>query len=106
MCISSPQNPLLVGLKGTSLVETVQILQAKVNILDAAVLDQVEARLQSVLGKVNEIAKHKAIVQDADTQSKVQKTMEESLAVVEDNFIEVEARIKRLQKREQLCAHP
>lgn len=26
---------------------------------------------QSVLGKVNEIAKHKAIVQDADTQSKV-----------------------------------
>lgn len=26
--------------------ETVQILQAKVNILDAAVLDQVEARLQ------------------------------------------------------------
>ncbi|OXB56715.1 hypothetical protein ASZ78_006909 [Callipepla squamata] len=169
--ISSPQNPLLVGLKGTSLVETVQILQAKVNILDAAVLDQVEARLQSVLGKVNEIAKHKAIVQDADTQSKihqvyemmqrwdhmasslpdvvqrlltlrdlheqasrfvqvlvhldttqqevaaalkdntvllaevgprvgvgVQKTMKENLAVVEDNFAEVEARIKRLQK--------
>lgn len=26
---------------------------------------------QSVLGKVNEIAKHKATVQDADTQSKV-----------------------------------
>lgn len=26
---------------------------------------------QSVLGKVNEIAKHKAMVQDADTQSKV-----------------------------------
>ncbi|XP_040510673.1 dynactin subunit 2 isoform X4 [Gallus gallus] len=157
------KNPLLVGLKGTSLVETVQILQAKVNILDAAVLDQVEARLQSVLGKVNEIAKHKAIVQDADTQSKihqvyemmqrwdhmasslpdvvqrlltlrdlheqasrfvqvlvhldttqqevaaalkdntvllaeVQKTMKENLAVVEDNFAEVEARIKRLQK--------
>ncbi|XP_025001044.1 dynactin subunit 2 isoform X1 [Gallus gallus] len=162
-CEPDSQNPLLVGLKGTSLVETVQILQAKVNILDAAVLDQVEARLQSVLGKVNEIAKHKAIVQDADTQSKihqvyemmqrwdhmasslpdvvqrlltlrdlheqasrfvqvlvhldttqqevaaalkdntvllaeVQKTMKENLAVVEDNFAEVEARIKRLQK--------
>lgn len=71
--------------------------------LDLAVLDQVEARLQvlsggildyrqlvtlegfdaltvdlkicfqSVLGKVNEIAKHKASVEDADTQSKVRK---------------------------------
>lgn len=157
------QNPLLVGLKGTSLVETVQILQAKVNILDVAVLDQVEARLQSVLAKVNEIAKHKAVVQDADTQSKihqvyemmqrwdpvasslpdvvqrlltlrdlheqatqfgqvlvhldttqqeiagalkdntvllaeVQKTMKENLAIVEDNFADIEARIKRLQK--------
>uniref|UniRef100_A0A669Q6X3 Dynactin subunit 2 n=1 Tax=Phasianus colchicus TaxID=9054 RepID=A0A669Q6X3_PHACC len=75
-CEPDSQNPLLVGLKGTSLVETVQILQAKVNILDAAVLDQVEARLQSVLGKVNEIAKHKAIVQDADTQSKIHQVYE------------------------------
>lgn len=80
-----------------------QVLQAKVNILDVAVLDQVEARLQvrggaggvtgpgrdlgghrwiwgltsaplplqSVLGKVNEMAKHKAMAQDTDTQSKV-----------------------------------
>ena len=29
---------------------------------------------QSVLGKVNEIAKHKASVEDADTQSKVRKS--------------------------------
>ncbi|XP_074990066.1 dynactin subunit 2-like isoform X2 [Calonectris borealis] len=56
--------------------ETVQVLQAKVNILDVAVLDQVEARLQSVLGKVNEIAKHKATVQDADTQSKIHQIYE------------------------------
>ncbi|KAM6225770.1 dynactin subunit 2 [Porphyrio hochstetteri] len=162
-CEPDSQNPLLVGLKGTSLMDTVQVLQAKVNILDVAVLDQVEARLQSVLGKVNEIAKHKATVQDADTQSKihqiyetlqrwdpvastlpdvvqrlvtlrdlheqatqfgqvlvhldttqqeiagalkdntvllaeVQKTMKENLAVVEDNFADIDARIKRLQK--------
>ncbi|XP_049675390.1 dynactin subunit 2-like [Accipiter gentilis] len=64
------------GLKGTSLVETVQVLQAKVNILDVAVLDEVGARLQSVLGKVNEIAKHKATVQDADTQSKIHQIYE------------------------------
>lgn len=30
---------------------------------------------QSVLGKVNEIAKHKASVEDADTQSKVRKPL-------------------------------
>ncbi|XP_060544967.1 dynactin subunit 2 [Pantherophis guttatus] len=65
------QNPLSVGLQGASLMETVELLQAKVNSLDVATLDQVEARLQSVLGKVNEIAKHKATVEDADTQSKV-----------------------------------
>ncbi|XP_064930859.1 dynactin subunit 2 isoform X3 [Columba livia] len=76
MQFTSPQNPLLVGLKGTSLVETMQVLQAKVNILDVAVLDQVEARLQSVMGKVNEIAKHKATVQDADTQSKIHQIYE------------------------------
>ncbi|XP_014797083.1 PREDICTED: dynactin subunit 2 [Calidris pugnax] len=75
-CEPDSQNPLLVGLKGSSLVETVQVLQAKVNILDVAVLDQVEARLQSVLGKVNEIAKHKATVQDADTQSKIHQIYE------------------------------
>ncbi|CAJ0954393.1 unnamed protein product, partial [Ranitomeya imitator] len=51
--------------------DTVEILQAKVNMLDVASLDQVEARLQSVLGKMNEIAKHKAAVEDADTESKV-----------------------------------
>ncbi|XP_040432016.1 dynactin subunit 2-like isoform X2 [Cygnus olor] len=50
------QNPLLVGLKGTSLVETVQILQAGVNILDMAVLDQVEARLQ--IHQVHEMMQH------------------------------------------------
>ncbi|XP_040432015.1 dynactin subunit 2-like isoform X1 [Cygnus olor] len=70
------QNPLLVGLKGTSLVETVQILQAGVNILDMAVLDQVEARLQSVLQKVIENTEHKAIVLDPETQSKIHQVHE------------------------------
>ncbi|XP_029893244.1 dynactin subunit 2-like isoform X1 [Aquila chrysaetos chrysaetos] len=162
-CKPDSQNLLLVGLKGTSLVETMQVLQAKVNILDMAVLDQVEARLQSILGKVNEIAKHKATVQDADTQSKihqiyetmqhwdpvastlpdvvqrlvtlgdlheqatqfeqvlmhldttqqeivgalkantmllaeVQQTTKENLAVVEDNFVDIDAHVKQLQK--------
>ncbi|XP_069826467.1 dynactin subunit 2 [Dendropsophus ebraccatus] len=65
------QNPLTVGLQGSNLMDTVEILQAKVNMLDVASLDQVEARLQSVLGKMNEIAKHKAAIEDADTESKV-----------------------------------
>ena len=56
--------------------ETVELLQAKVSTLDLAVLDQVEAQLQSVLGKVNEIVKHKASVQDTDTQNKVHQLYE------------------------------
>uniref|UniRef100_A0A9L0S462 Dynactin subunit 2 n=2 Tax=Equus TaxID=9789 RepID=A0A9L0S462_HORSE len=70
------KNPLSGGLQGACLMETVELLQAKVSALDLAVLDQVEARLQSVLGKVNEIAKHKASVEDADTQSKVHQLYE------------------------------
>uniref|UniRef100_A0AC11DEG9 Dynactin subunit 2 n=1 Tax=Ovis aries TaxID=9940 RepID=A0AC11DEG9_SHEEP len=70
------KNPLSAGLQGACLMDTVELLQAKVGALDLAVLDQVEARLQSVLGKVNEIAKHKASVEDADTQSKVHQLYE------------------------------
>uniref|UniRef100_A0A7N5ZUK7 Dynactin subunit 2 n=1 Tax=Anabas testudineus TaxID=64144 RepID=A0A7N5ZUK7_ANATE len=51
--------------------DTIELLQARVSALDSATLDQVEARLQSVLGKMNEIAKHKAAIEDADTQNKV-----------------------------------
>ncbi|XP_004861272.1 dynactin subunit 2 isoform X3 [Heterocephalus glaber] len=75
-CDQDAQNPLSAGLQGACLMETVELLQAKVSTLDLAVLDQVEARLQSVLGKVNEIAKHKASVEDADTQSKVHQLYE------------------------------
>ncbi|XP_040196845.1 dynactin subunit 2 isoform X2 [Rana temporaria] len=70
-CDQDPQNPLTVGLQGSNIMDSVEILQAKVNMLDVGSLDQVEARLQSVLGKMNEIAKHKAAVEDADTESKV-----------------------------------
>ncbi|XP_044142247.1 dynactin subunit 2 isoform X2 [Bufo gargarizans] len=65
------QNPLTIGLQGSNLMDTVEILQVKVNMLDVSSLDQVEARLQSVLGKMNEIAKQKSAVEDADTESKV-----------------------------------
>ncbi|XP_062401813.1 dynactin subunit 2 [Sardina pilchardus] len=67
---SDKQGPLSAA-AGGSLMDTLELLQARVNALDAATLDQVEARLQSVLGKMNEIAKHKAAIEDADTQNKV-----------------------------------
>ncbi|KAL2091444.1 hypothetical protein ACEWY4_013707 [Coilia grayii] len=67
---SDKQGPLS-AVGGGSLLDTLELLQARVNALDAATLDQVEARLQSVLGKMNEIAKHKAAIEDADTQNKV-----------------------------------
>ncbi|XP_078545097.1 dynactin subunit 2 isoform X1 [Lissotriton helveticus] len=75
-CDQDSQNPLTVGLQGSSLIETVELLQAKVNTLDIASLDLVEARLQSVLGKMNEIAKQKGAIEDADNQSKVQQLYE------------------------------
>uniref|UniRef100_A0A671SID8 Dynactin subunit 2 n=1 Tax=Sinocyclocheilus anshuiensis TaxID=1608454 RepID=A0A671SID8_9TELE len=59
------------GVQGGSLMDTIELLQARVGALDAVMLDQVEARLQSVLGKMNEIAKHKAAIEDAETQNKV-----------------------------------
>ncbi|TMS19403.1 Dynactin subunit 2 [Larimichthys crocea] len=68
---SDKQGPLSAGVQGTSLMDTIELLQARVSALDSATLDQVEARLQSVLGKMNEIAKHKAAIEDADTQNKV-----------------------------------
>ena len=46
-------------------------MQARLSTLDLAVMDQVEAQLQSILGKGNEIAKGKASVEDADMQSKL-----------------------------------
>lgn len=68
---SDKQGPLSAGVQGASLVDTIELLQARVSALDSATLDQVEARLQSVLGKMNEIAKHKAAIEDAETQNKV-----------------------------------
>ncbi|KAI6073597.1 Dynactin subunit 2-like isoform X2 [Aix galericulata] len=56
--------------------ETVQILQAKMNILDEVILDQIEARLKRILGKVKEIAEHEAMVQCANSQSKIHQTYE------------------------------
>ncbi|KAK2889669.1 hypothetical protein QQF64_028104 [Cirrhinus molitorella] len=68
---SEKQGPLSAGVQGSSLTDTIELLQARVSALDASTLDQVEARLQSVLGKMNEIAKHKASIEDAETQNKV-----------------------------------
>ncbi|XP_077458089.1 dynactin subunit 2 [Stigmatopora argus] len=68
---SDKQGPLSAGMQGVSLTDTLELLQARVSALDSATLDQVEARLQSVLGKMNEIAKHKTAIEDADTQSKL-----------------------------------
>ncbi|XP_041036190.1 dynactin subunit 2 isoform X2 [Carcharodon carcharias] len=68
---SERQNPLTVGLQGSCLMGTLEVLQSKVSTLDPATLDQVEARLQSVLAKLNEIAKHKAANEEAETQSKI-----------------------------------
>ncbi|XP_018597734.1 dynactin subunit 2 isoform X1 [Scleropages formosus] len=68
---SDKQSPLTARVQGGSLMETLELLEARVSALDSATLDQVEARLQSVLGKMNEIAKHKTAIEDAETKNKV-----------------------------------
>ncbi|XP_055016336.1 dynactin subunit 2 [Boleophthalmus pectinirostris] len=73
---SDKPGPLSAGVQGGSLMDTIELLQARVSALDSATLDQVEARLQSVLGKMNEIAKHKAAIEDAETQNKVTQLYE------------------------------
>ncbi|KAG7478245.1 hypothetical protein MATL_G00078070 [Megalops atlanticus] len=73
---SDKQSPLTAGVQGASLMDTMELLQARVSALDSATLDQVEARLQSVLGKMNEIVKHKAAMEDADTKNKVSQLYE------------------------------
>ncbi|XP_019716641.1 dynactin subunit 2 isoform X2 [Hippocampus comes] len=70
---SDKKGPLSAGMQGVSLTDTLELLQARVSALDSTTLDQVEARLQSVLGKMNEIAKHKTAIEDADTQNKLSK---------------------------------
>ncbi|XP_033927385.1 dynactin subunit 2 isoform X3 [Melopsittacus undulatus] len=138
-CETETQNPLLVGLKGTNLMETVQLLQAKVSILDMAVLDQVEARLQIhqvyetlqrwdpiatalpdlvqrlvTLKELHEQASQfgqvllhldttqqevsMALKDNGALLAEVQKTMKDNVAIVEQNFAAIDARIKQLQK--------
>ncbi|GCB70882.1 hypothetical protein scyTo_0008703, partial [Scyliorhinus torazame] len=57
---SNRQNSLSIRLQGTCLMGTLEVPQSKVSTMDPVTLDPVEARLQSVLAKLNEVAKHKA----------------------------------------------
>ncbi|XP_006782801.1 dynactin subunit 2 isoform X2 [Neolamprologus brichardi] len=58
---SDKQGPLSAGAQGTSLMNKLPYMY------------NVFSLLQSVLGKMNEIAKHKAAIEDAETQNKVSK---------------------------------
>lgn len=111
---SDRQNPLTMGLQDTSLMGAVEILQAKVSTLDPATLDQVEARLQSVLGKLNEIAKHKKVNEEAETQSKIAQLYElvqkwdgmvTTLPQVVDRLVAVKDLHEQAMQFAQLLAH-
>ncbi|XP_051562077.1 dynactin subunit 2-like [Myxocyprinus asiaticus] len=108
------QGPLSAGVQGASLTDTIELLQARVSALDAATLDQVEARLQSVLGKMNEIAKHKATIEDAETQNKVSQlydvvqkwdVMASSLPQVVQRLIAVKELHEQAMQFGQLLTH-
>ncbi|XP_071190823.1 dynactin subunit 2-like isoform X5 [Salvelinus alpinus] len=111
---SDKQGPLSAGVQGGSLMDTMELLQARVSALDSATLDQIEARLQSVLGKMNEIAKHKATIEDADTQNKVSQlydvvqkwdTMATSLPQVVQRLMAVKELHEQAMQFGQLLTH-
>ncbi|XP_064858119.1 dynactin subunit 2 [Oncorhynchus nerka] len=111
---SDKPGPLSAGVQGGSLMDTMELLQARVSALDSATLDQVEARLQSVLGKMNEIAKHKATIEDAGTQNKVSQlyavvqkwdTMATSLPQVVQRLMAVKELHEQAMQFGQLLTH-
>nr|DBA32843.1 TPA: hypothetical protein GDO54_000602 [Pyxicephalus adspersus] len=101
-CDQDPQNPLTVGLQGSNLMDTVEILQAKVNMLDVSSLDQVEARLQfgqllTHLDTTQQMIAN-SLKDNKNALAVVQKAMKENLATVEDNFSSIDSRLKKLTK--------
>ncbi|KAK1796420.1 hypothetical protein P4O66_009476, partial [Electrophorus voltai] len=123
---SDKKGPLSAGLHGASLMETMELLQARVSALDAATLDQVEARLQATIkdgvavrvmcdGKCvlssamqfGQLLTHldttqqminNALKDNSTLLSQVQQTMKENLVSVEDNFAALDQRMKKLSK--------
>lgn len=61
---------------GKGLVEVSKILNSKLTLLEASTLDQVEARLQAMNQKLNQIAEKKAVVDDIDSLNKVSELYE------------------------------
>ncbi|XP_039602468.1 dynactin subunit 2 isoform X2 [Polypterus senegalus] len=107
-------SPLTAGLQGSNIMDTIEVLQAKVGALDCVALDQVEARLQCVLGKMNEIAKHKAALEDTETQSKISQLFDvvqkwDSMAVTLPQVVQRLVALKELHEQAmqfgQLLAH-
>lgn len=111
---SDNPGPLGAGVQGASVMDTIELLQARVSALDSATLDQVEARLQSVLGKMNEIAKHKAAIEAAETQNKVSQlydlahewhAMSTSVPQVVQRLVSVKALHEQAMQFGQLLTH-
>uniref|UniRef100_S4RRQ6 Dynactin 2 (p50) n=1 Tax=Petromyzon marinus TaxID=7757 RepID=S4RRQ6_PETMA len=64
-------NPIAVGLQSSTVMGALELMQLRLGVLDPANLDQIEARLQGVLGKLNEVTKQKDYAEEAETQSKI-----------------------------------
>uniref|UniRef100_A0A3P8VR14 Dynactin 2 (p50) n=1 Tax=Cynoglossus semilaevis TaxID=244447 RepID=A0A3P8VR14_CYNSE len=99
------QGPLSAGVQGASLMDTMELLQARVSALDAATLDQVEARLQSVLGKMNEIAKHKGDVSQLYDVVQKWDAMSTSIPQVVQRLVAVKELHEQAMQFGQLLTH-
>lgn len=66
-----PQSSLSAWTNHKSVVGAVQVLSARLALLEPAHLDHVEGRLHAVHTRMNSISEKKAAIEDADKQSKV-----------------------------------
>lgn len=93
-------NPIAVGLQSSTVMGALELMQLRLGVLDPANLDQIEARLQGVLGKLNEVTKQKDYAEEAETQSKVAKLYEmmERWDSVADALPRVAERLRALKE--------
>ncbi|XP_052833109.1 dynactin subunit 2-A [Octopus bimaculoides] len=70
------QSALTAEVSNKSLLAAVSNINSKLSLLDPAQIDQVEARLQNVLQKVNQITEKKIVSDDSEKQAKVTELYE------------------------------
>uniref|UniRef100_UPI00358E03F4 dynactin subunit 2 n=1 Tax=Myxine glutinosa TaxID=7769 RepID=UPI00358E03F4 len=97
---SSNANSAGMLMQGTSVLATLEMLQSHVSTLDPMTLDHIEGRLQGLLGKLNEITKHKSYAEGTGAHEKVNRLYKavEQWGVMADTLPQVVERLRGLKE--------